>query len=61
MYFKTEKGPVRVSSMAIHSNTSGVGNSSGEDSWVSKYYYWVIGAAAIVVIGLMIYSKQNKK
>lgn len=59
MYFKTEKGPVRVSSMAIHSNTSGEGNYSG-DSWFSNYYYWIIGIA-IVVIGLMIYNKQNKK
>jgi len=64
MYFKTEKGPVRVSSAAIQqAKMAPAENYADNDLWFSKYYYWIIGIAviAIVVVAYMIYNKQNKK
>ncbi len=63
MYFKTEKGPVRVNSAAIQSRMASAAGNTDKDSWFSKYYYWIIGIAviAIIVIAYIMYNKQNKK
>lgn len=62
MYFKTEKGPVRVSSMAMQSNMlAKAENYMGDESWFSNYYYWIIGIAAIVIIIAIVMYNKNKK